>query len=76
MTTWRTIIMKKLMIITFLLFTTNVFANPINDTVNNVTNWAVNEKAKTIAYQKKSWAEGKAQLTKSWTQIKNLFGIN
>ena len=45
MTTWRTIIMKKLMIITFLLFTTNVFANPINDTVNNVTNWAVNEKA-------------------------------
>jgi len=68
--------MKKLMTLVFVLFCTSAIANPVENTFNKVSIWATEEKAKTIAFQKKGWADGKAQLTKSWTQIKNLFGIN
>ena len=34
---------------------------------------AANEKAETIEFQKKGWADGKAQLNKTWNDIKNLF---
>jgi len=69
--------MKKLMLLVFVLFCTSAVANPVedkfNNTINVITTWASDEKAKTIAYQKKGWADGKAQLAKNWLQIKNLF---
>ena len=40
---------------------------------DKVNNWVVNEKEKTIEYQKESWAESKEQLGKTWISIKNLF---
>ena len=55
--------MKKLMLLVFVLFCTSAVANPVSDTVNSITNWASDEKAKTIEYQKKSWASAKKQLT-------------
>ena len=65
--------MKKLMTLVFVLFCTSAIANPVENTFNKVSIWASEEKAKTIAFQKKGWADGKAQLTKSWNDIKNLF---
>jgi|TARA_B110000444_G_scaffold81181_1_gene76750 hypothetical protein len=45
-----------------------------HDTVaDKVNNWATNEKEKTIAYQKESWANSKEQLGKTWNSIKTLF---
>ena len=41
-----------------------------NDKVNN---WVAKEKAKTIQFQKESWAESKEQLGRTWNSIKNLF---
>ena len=72
--------MKKLMIITFILtLSTSAFANPVEDKINNTVNvitvWATNEKAETIAFQKKNWVDGKAQLNNTWLQIKNLFKV-
>lgn len=40
---------------------------------DKVNNWVADEKEKTIAYQKQSWAEGKDQLNNTWNSIKNLF---
>ena len=64
------------MTLVFVLFCTSAIANPVNDTVNSITNWASEEKAKTIAFQKKGWADGKAQLTKTWNDITNLLNWN
>ena len=45
-----------------------------HDTMTDkVNNWVANEKEKTIAYQKESWAESKDQLGRTWNSIKNLF---
>jgi len=57
----------------FRYFLTNFNLTKFNNTINVITTWASDEKAKTIAYQKKGWADGKAQLAKNWLQIKNLF---
>ena len=64
------------MTLVFVLFCTSAIANPVNDTVNSITNWASEEKAKTIAFQKKGWADGKAQLAKTWNDITNLLNWN
>ena len=68
------------MIISFILtISTSAFANPVEDKINNTVNvitvWAANEKAKTIAFQKKNWVDSKAQLNNTWLQIKNLFKV-
>ena len=56
------------------LFSTSVAnANIVEDKILMVKNWAANEKAETIEFQKKGWADGKAQLNKTWNDIKNLF---
>ena len=65
--------MKKLMTLVFVLFCTSAIANPVENTFNKVSIWASEEKAKTIAFQKKGWADGKAQLAKTWNDITNLF---
>ena len=72
--------MKKLMIISFILtISTSAFANSVEDKINNTVNvitvWVANEKAETIAFQKKNWVDGKAQLNNTWLQIKNLFKV-
>jgi len=65
--------MKKLIITAALvnafvfLLIAKVSANP----VENITNWISNEKAKTIAFQKKSWAKSKEQ----WTDLISKFGL-
>ena len=68
------------MIISFILtMSTSAFANPVEDKINNTVNvitiWAANEKAEIIAFQKKGWVDGKAQLNNTWLQIKNLFKV-
>ena len=62
--------MKTLMSILVLTFLT-VSAN-----ANPVMNWFETEKQKTIEFQKKGWADGKAQLTKTWNDITNLLNWN
>ena len=65
--------MKKLMLLVFVLFCTSAVANPVEDKINNtinvITTWASDEKAKTIEYQKKSWASAKKQLTDLLSKI-------
>ena len=59
--------MKTLMSILVLTFLT-VSAN-----ANPVMNWFETEKQKTIEFQKKGWADGKAQLANTKQSILNLF---
>ena len=40
---------------------------------NPVMNWFETEKNKTIEFQKKGWADGKAQLTRNINTIKSWF---
>ena len=61
--------MKKLLVITFVLFSTSALANP----VNTFTNWLSNEKNDIVEYQKENWQKGKDQLAKNKQQIINLF---
>jgi hypothetical protein len=61
--------MKKLLVITFVLFSTSALANP----VNTFTNWLTNEKNDIVEYQKENWQKGKDQLAKNKQQILNLF---
>jgi hypothetical protein len=61
--------MKKLLVITFVLFSTSALANP----VNTFTNWLTNEKNDIVEYQKENWQKGKDQLAKNKQQIMNLF---
>ena len=61
--------MKKLLVITFVLFSTSALANP----VNTFTNWLSNEKNDIVEYQKENWQKGKDQLAKNKQQLINLF---
>ena len=45
----------------------------LNETINN---WFVNQKQETIEFQKKNWAEGKAQFAKNIATIKSWFVKN
>ena len=65
----------KNIIIAFLVlcFTTTVGNTNENNIVNKITNHISNEKVKIIEYQKKSWAEGKDQFARTFTQIKSWF---
>ena len=42
----------------------------LNETINN---WFVNQKQETIEFQKKNWAEGKAQFARNINTIKSWF---
>ena len=58
-------------IVFLVVITTKAMAHDtIDDKVNT---WATNEKEKTIAYQKESWADSKEQLGRTWNSIKSLF---
>ena len=56
--------MKKLLVITFVLFSTSALANP----VNTFTNCLTNEKNDIVEYQKENWQKSKDQLAKKNNQ--------
>jgi len=67
--------MKKIIIAFLVLCFTTTVGNTnektnFNETINN---WFVNQKQETIEYQKKNWAEGKAQFARNINTIKSWF---
>ena len=54
----------------------NMITNKINDVSNNVKTFVINEKDKTISYQKKSWEEARLQLAGLFQSLSNLFNRN
>ena len=83
---WYNNTMKKIIIAFLVLcFTTTVgntnektytlteFGNGLVEQKNKFVNHIANEKQDIIEYQKKSWAEGKDQFARTFTQIKSWF---
>ncbi len=72
---WYNDIMKTIIIAFLVLCFTATVGNTnektnFNETINN---WFVNQKQETIEYQKKNWAEGKAQFARNINTIKSWF---
>ena len=72
---WYNSTMKNIMIALLVLCFTATVGNTnektnFNETINN---WFVNQKQETIEYQKKNWAEGKAQFARNINTIKSWF---
>ena len=57
-----TIIIALMLTGTVALADDNMVTSKINDVSNNVKTFVINEKDKTISYQKKSWEEVRLQL--------------
>ena len=53
----------------------NMITSKINAVSNNVKTFVINEKDKTISYQKKSWEEASLQLTGLFRSLSNLLNI-
>ena len=71
-----TIIVALMLTGTVALADDNMITSKINDVSNNVKTFVVNEKEKTIAYQKKSWEEARVQLASLFQTLSNLFNRN
>ena len=71
-----TIIVALMLTGTVALADNNMITSKINDVSNNVKTFVVNEKEKTIAYQKKSWEEARVQLASLFQTLSNLFNRN
>ena len=71
-----TIIVVLMLTGTVALADNNMITSKINDVSNNVKTFVVNEKDRTIAYQKKSWAEARVQLAGIFQTLSNLFNKN
>ena len=71
-----TIIVALMLTGTVALADNNMITSKINDVSNNVKTFAINEKDKTISYQKKSWEEARLQLTGLFQSLSNLFNRN
>ncbi len=71
-----TIIVALMLTGTVALADSNMITSKINDVSNNVKTFVINEKDKTIAYQKKSWQEARLQLTGLFQSLSNLFNRN
>tara|TARA_B100000287_G_scaffold351287_1_gene340333 strand:- start:317 stop:529 length:213 start_codon:yes stop_codon:yes gene_type:complete len=66
----------KTIIIAFLVLCFTATVGNTNEKTNfneKINNWFVNQKQETIEFQKKNWAEGKAQLTRNINTIKSWF---
>lgn len=72
--------MKKLLLVIFLasMFWFQYWAEglaeetiktKVDSVISNTQTWLVNEKEKTIDFQKKSWADGKLQLQNTWIKL-------
>ena len=53
----------------------NMITSKINDVSNNVKTFVINEKDKTISYQKKSWKEARLQLAGLFQSLSKLLNI-
>ena len=71
-----TIIVALMLTGTVALAEDNIITSKINDVSNTVKTFVVNEKEKTIAYQKKSWEEARVQLAGLFQTLSNLFNRN
>ena len=60
--------MKKLLVIAFVLFSTNAMAD-----VSKVTDWFQKEWNETVEFQKQGWQDGKDQFARTKESIANLF---
>ena len=73
MNKFTTIIVALMLTGTVALAEDNIITSKINDVSNTVKTFVVNEKDKTIAYQKKSWEEARVQLASLFQSLSNLF---
>ena len=73
MNKFTTIIVALMLTGTVALAEDNIITSKINDVSNTVKTFVVNEKEKTIAYQKKSWEEARVQLASLFQSLSNLF---
>ena len=71
-----TIIVALMLTGTVALAEDNIITSKINDVSNNVKTFVINEKDKTISYQKKSWEEARVQLASLFQTLSNLFNRN
>ena len=76
MNKFTTIIVALMLTGTVALAEDNIITSKINDVSNTVKTFVVNEKEKTIAYQKKSWEEARVQLASLFQSLSNLFNRN
>ena len=70
-----TIIIALMLTGTVALADDNMVTSKINDVSNNVKTFVINEKDKTISYQKKSWEEARLQLAGLFQSLSNLLNI-
>ena len=71
-----TIIVALMLTGTVALADDNMITSKINDVSNNVKTFVINEKDKTISYQKKSWEEARLQVAGLFQSLSNLFNRN
>ena len=71
-----TIIVALMLTGTVALADNNIITSKINEVSNNVKTFVINEKDKTISYQKKSWEEARLQLRGLFQSLPNLFNRN
>ena len=71
-----TIIVALMLTGTVALADNNMITSKINEVSNNVKTFVINEKDKTISYQKKSWEEARLQLRGLFQSLPNLFNRN
>ena len=71
-----TIIVALMLTGTAALADDNMITSKINDVSNNVKTFVINEKDKTISYQKKSWEEARLQVAGLFQSLSNLFNRN
>ena len=71
-----TIIVALMLTGTVALADDNMVTSKINDVSNNVKTFVINEKDKTISYQKKSWEEARLQVAGLFQSLSNLFNRN
>ena len=66
-----TIIVALMLTGTVALADKNMITSKINDVSNNIKTFVINEKDKTISYQKKSWEEARLQLVGLFQSLSN-----
>jgi len=71
-----TIIVALMLTGTVALADNNIITSKINEVSNNVKTFVINEKDKTISYQKKSWEEARLQVAGLFQSLSNLFNRN
>tara|TARA_B100000686_G_scaffold294210_1_gene324268 strand:- start:288 stop:518 length:231 start_codon:yes stop_codon:yes gene_type:complete len=71
-----TIIVALMLTGTVALADNNMITSKINEVSNNLRTFVINEKDRTISYQKKSWEEARLQLTGLFQSLSNLFNRN